>query len=181
MKIPVPIMAEDASVSVAPLTLIMGDIDEYLHTAPIADALRNEPNFSHADTAELSNVCSESDTYSFMTRGENNMIYKFPLIYRHPKMQAGFISHIVSEIKDRERKFVIFTHSDAMMDRALIEIMKGNLAPVNYALNYVSFLDSRIHHITHDKEGNLYNTPKEYREWELKETNRSIGFLDDGE
>ena len=77
-------------------------------------------------------------------------------------------------------QFVIETHSDYMVDRACIEIQRGNIPPEDVSVIYFETKKDHVqaHNISFDKEGNLINAPKNYRDFFIKENNALLGFKD---
>lgn len=99
-----------------------------------------------------------------------------PEVHLHPKGQAELASLFVNTIKDGKHSFIIETHSDYMVDRARIEIQKGNLSPEDISLIYLEpeGTNVKVHNIKFDKESNLVSVPKSYREFFLKETDELL-------
>ena len=108
-----------------------------------------------------------------------------PEVHLHPRGQAELTSLFVETIKRNKNTFIIETHSDYMIDRARIEIMKGNIKPDDVSLIYLEPMKAKahkahveVHNIGFTKEGNLTDVPNSYREFFLKETDRLLGFGD---
>ena len=59
-----------------------------------------------------------------------------PEIHLHPKAQAEFSSLLVKLANEGDQSFIIETHSDYMLDRARIEIIRGNIRPQDVSLIY---------------------------------------------
>ena len=103
-----------------------------------------------------------------------------PEVHLHPKAQAEF-SSLLAKLASRGRQsFIVETHSDYMIDRARIEIRKGNIRPDDVSLIYFEPKGRtvKVHNISFDKMGNLEDVPPHYREFFLKETDRLMGFED---
>ena len=101
-----------------------------------------------------------------------------PEVHLHPKGQAELTSLFVDVIKKRQNSFVIETHSDYMIDRARIEIMKGRLNPEDVSLIYLEPVQNKVmvHNISFDSEGNMNGVPHGYRAFFLKESDKLLGF-----
>ncbi len=101
-----------------------------------------------------------------------------PEVHLHPKGQAELTSLFVDAIKKRQNSFVVETHSDYMVDRARIEIMKGRLNPEDLSLIYLEPFQNkvRVHNIHFDREGNMEGAPAGYRAFFLKESDTLLGF-----
>ena len=103
-----------------------------------------------------------------------------PEVHLHPKAQAE-LSSLLCQLATKERKtFVVETHSDYMIDRARIEIMKGNINPEDVSLIYLEPVSNgskvQVHNITLDKQANLVGVPKGYRSFFLDETSSLLGL-----
>ena len=101
-----------------------------------------------------------------------------PEVHLHPQAQAALASFIVSEIKQTSPTYIIETHSDYMIDRARIEISRGNIDAEDVALVYLEPTESsvNIHNISFDKMGNLQNVPDGYRSFFINEADSLFGF-----
>ena len=85
-----------------------------------------------------------------------------PEVHLHPKAQAELSSLLISLKEQRRHQFIIETHSDAMIDRARIEIMKGNISPEDVSLIYLEPSDDSVdvHNITFDAQANFLGAPR---------------------
>ena len=103
-----------------------------------------------------------------------------PEVHVHPKAQAELSSLLIQSIKTKKHSFLVETHSDYMVDRACIEIQKGNIPPDQVSLIYLEPVKEGVkaHNISFDEQGNVLNAPKGYRDFFLKETDRFLGFED---
>lgn len=107
-------------------------------------------------------------------------LFQQPEIHLHPKAQAEFSSLLAKLASQTNQSFIVETHSDYMLDRARIEIRKGNIRPEDVSLIY--FEPKRnivnVHNISFDKMGNMEGVPPHYRDFFLKESKRLMGFED---
>ena len=103
-----------------------------------------------------------------------------PEVHLHPRAQAELSSLLVKLASEDNRSFIVETHSDYMIDRARIEIRKGNIKPRDVSLIYFEPKGNivNVHNIGFDKEANLTNVPPHYRDFFLKESKRLMGFED---
>ena len=103
-----------------------------------------------------------------------------PEIHLHPKAQAEFSSLLVKLANERNQSFIIETHSDYMLDRARIEIIRGNICPEDVSLIYFEPKGRivKVHNISFDKMANMVGVPPHYGEFFLKESKRLLGFKD---
>ena len=103
-----------------------------------------------------------------------------PEIHLHPRAQAELSSLLANLGSQGNRSFIIETHSDYMIDRARIEIRKGNIKPEDVSLIYFEPKGNivRVHNISFDKMANMEGIPPHYRDFFLKESKRLMGFED---
>ena len=101
-----------------------------------------------------------------------------PEVHLHPRGQAELSSLLVNLVKQREHKFIVETHSDHMVDRARIEIMKKRILPEDVSLIYLEPVGNsvKVHNIAFDEQANLIGAPGSYREFFLKESDKLLGF-----
>ena len=114
----------------------------------------------------------------FNMRQRTTFLMQQPEVHLHPRGQAELSSLLIDLIRQRRHNFVIETHSDYMVDRARIEIMKKRIAPEDVSLIYLepSGNHVRVHNIAFDEQANLLGAPSSYRQFFLKESDRLLGF-----
>ena len=100
-----------------------------------------------------------------------------PELHLHPKGQAALASLLV-EKAEGGKAFVVETHSDYIIDRVRIEIMRKNISPDDVAMIYMHPKGNKVtsHNITFDPQGNMIGAPKEYGEFFLKESDAIFGL-----
>lgn len=103
-----------------------------------------------------------------------------PEIHLHPRAQAEFTSLLVKLANEGDQSFIIETHSDYMLDRARIEIIRGSICPQDVSLIYFEPKGNivKVHNIGFDKMANMVGVPPHYGEFFLKESKRLLGFKD---
>ena len=103
-----------------------------------------------------------------------------PEVHLHPRAQAELSSLMVKLANDSNRSFMVETHSDYMLDRARIEIIRGNIRPEDVSLIYFEPKGRivKVHNISFDKMANMVGVPPHYGEFFLKESKRLLGFKD---
>ena len=103
-----------------------------------------------------------------------------PEVHLHPKGQAELVSLLVNMKNERENSFVVETHSDAMINRAQIEIMNKRIKPEDVSLIYLepSGNKVKVHNISFDEQANMSGVPGSYRDFFLKEEDKLLGFGD---
>ena len=67
-----------------------------------------------------------------------------------------------------------------MIDRARIDIIRGNILPEDVSLIYFEPKGNivKVHNISFDKMANMIGVPSHYGEFFLKESKRLLGFKD---
>ena len=107
---------------------------------------------------------------------ETVFLLQQPEVHIHPRAQAG----LAQWMAESERSFMIETHSDHLVDRFRICVMKEILAPEDLSIVYFEprqdRTGSRIHSISVDALGNLEGEPEGYRSFFLNEAHNLLGF-----
>ena len=105
---------------------------------------------------------------------ETVFLLQQPEIHLHPKAQAE-MTQLLAESKSH---FLIETHSDYIIKRLRICIMKEIIKPNDLQILYFEQKTNKlkIHEINVDKDGNLTNPPKNYGAFFLKESDDLLGF-----
>ncbi len=115
------------------------------------------------------------------------LLVQQPEVHLHPRGQAALTTLLVECLGTKGRGLpgcVIETHSDYMLDRARIEIRRGNIAPDDVSLIYLEKTPNKgvqPHNIIFDKMGNMENVPPSYGEFFLREGDSLLGFDAEGE
>lgn len=103
-----------------------------------------------------------------------------PEVHLHPRAQAEFSSLLAKLAGKGNRSFIVETHSDYMLDRARIDIIRGNIRPEDVSLIYFEPKGNivKVHNISFNKMANMVGVPPHYGEFFLKESKRLLGFKD---
>jgi predicted ATPase len=113
-------------------------------------------------------------------RGEEGSTYLLqqPEVHLHPRAQAELGSFLGVLAKQQDKRFVIETHSDYLVDRIRMDIRdKKGITPEDVALLYFERKngEATIHRLELDDQGNILNTPPGYRRFFLEEERRFLG------
>ena len=94
----------------------------------------------------------------FRSSDDSHFLLQQPEVHLHPKAQAALSSLFIETIKTSGKSFLIETHSDYMVDRARIEIRKGNIPPDQVSLIYFESLKDRVqvHNISFDEQKGIF-------------------------
>ena len=116
----------------------------------------------------------------FNMRQRTTFLMQQPEVHLHPRGQAELSSLFTALVKQRKHNFVIETHSDAMINRARIEIMNKRIAPEDVSLIYLepSGNSVKVHNIRFDEQANLLDAPNGYRDFFLNESDKLLGFIE---
>ena len=103
-----------------------------------------------------------------------------PEVHLHPRAQAELSSLFAQLANGGNRSFIVETHSDYMIDRARIDIIRGNIRPEDVSLIYFEPKGNivKVHNISFDKMANMVGVPPHYGDFFLKESKRLLGFKD---
>ncbi|HEX3130813.1 MAG TPA: AAA family ATPase [Thermoanaerobaculia bacterium] len=101
-----------------------------------------------------------------------------PEVHLHPRAQAELGSFLGMLAKQQDKRFVVETHSDHLLDRIRMDVRdrKNGLEPDDVSLLYFdrSSGEGRIHQLELDARGNLMNVPVGYRSFFLNEERRFL-------
>lgn len=101
-----------------------------------------------------------------------------PEVHLHPRAQAELGSFLGALAKQQDKRFVVETHSDHLVDRIRMDVRDGKngLRPDDVSLLYFdrSSGEARIHQLELDARGNLVNVPIGYRSFFLDEERRFL-------
>lgn len=101
-----------------------------------------------------------------------------PEVHLHPRAQAELGSFLALLAKEQEKRFIIETHSDYLIDRIRMDIRdKKSLAPGDVSILYFERLRGgvKVHRLEIDGFGNIVGAPSTYRQFFLQEERRILG------
>jgi energy-coupling factor transporter ATP-binding protein EcfA2 len=102
---------------------------------------------------------------------DNLLLLQQPEVHLHPKAQAALGSFFVDMVSHHDKRFVVETHSDYIVDRIRMEIANGKLPSDALLILYLERhgTETTVYPITVDSLGNLIGVPPTYREFFLRE------------
>ncbi|MCI0490775.1 MAG: AAA family ATPase [Blastocatellia bacterium] len=108
---------------------------------------------------------------SIVYRVSGLILLQQPEVHLHPKAQAALGSFFVDMVVEGDRRFVIETHSDYIVDRIRQEVAAGKIDSESVAILFFEKrgIETTIHHLTLDELGNVTGAPPSYREFFLRE------------
>ena len=116
-----------------------------------------------------------------LTQERHIFFMQQPEVHLHPKAQAALASLLATLAKQKNNTFIIETHSDYMVNRACIDIMKGNIKPEDVSLIYLEAQgkDVEVHNLCFDKQGDFKDDPPDsYDDFFLSESHKLLGWKD---
>lgn len=105
------------------------------------------------------------------THENNTMLIQQPEVHLHPRAQAA-LGTFFARLAGRDRLFAIETHSDYLVDRVRQEVAKGTIKSDDVQILFFDKpgLETTIHRLTIDENGNVENAPDEYRSFFMEES-----------
>lgn len=96
-----------------------------------------------------------------LSNGSTLMIEQ-PEIHLHPSIQATFGDYLTRQILDNNKHYLIETHSEYLLNRLRLNIVKGELTPDDVAVYYFENTPpngTKTHKIEFGKDGQIRNAP----------------------
>lgn len=108
---------------------------------------------------------------SILAAEGNLLLLQQPEVHLHPKAQAALGSFFVDMVVQHDKRFVVETHSDYIVDRIRTEIAAGKLPSEAFLILYLerNGTETTAYPLTVDSLGNLLGAPPKYREFFLRE------------
>lgn len=99
-----------------------------------------------------------------------------PEVHLHPRAQAALGKFFCALARSDNKRFVIETHSDYLVDRVRMSVANNILNPSDVTIAFLerSGLDVQIHQLEVDTQGNVVNPPQAYRAFFLEEEIRLL-------
>lgn len=99
-----------------------------------------------------------------------------PEVHLHPKAQAALGSFFCQMVKTAERRLVIESHSDFIVDRVRQEVATGTIPSdwVRILFFHREGYETTVYPLRLDAEGNILDAPSFYREFFLREELRLL-------
>jgi predicted ATPase len=103
----------------------------------------------------------------------STLIMSQPEIHLHPSVQANLGDYLVKQVKERNKNYIVETHSEYLLNRMRLLIVKGEIKPEDVAVYYFenSIKDGSVaHRIEFTKDGQILNAPKGFFETYMIDT-----------
>ena len=111
----------------------------------------------------------------------HNYLLQQPEVHLHPRGQAELASFLAAIVKNTDNWLTIETHSDYIIDRLRADIRdKKHILPDQVSVLFLERIgiETNIHQMFIDEDGNLQNAPGVYRRFTLQEERRLLGIND---
>lgn len=97
---------------------------------------------------------------------DSTLVLAQPEIHLHPSVQAAIADYLVTQINEHEKSYIVETHSEYLLNRIRLAIVKGQLEPSDVSVYYFenSADGSIMHSIEFTKDGQIRNAPKGFFE-----------------
>ncbi len=84
-----------------------------------------------------------------------------PEIHLHPSIQSAFANYLINEVKVKGKNYVIETHSEYLLNKIRLGIVKGEIEENDVKIIFVDN-DAVTHKITFNKKGQILNAPDNF-------------------
>jgi predicted ATPase len=104
---------------------------------------------------------------------ESTLIMSQPEIHLHPSVQANLGNYLVKQVKEKEKSYIVETHSEYLLNRMRLLIVQGEIEPEDVAVYYFenSIKNGSVaHRIEFTKQGQILNAPKGFFETYMIDT-----------
>jgi predicted ATPase len=103
----------------------------------------------------------------------STLVMSQPEIHLHPSVQANLGNYLVKQVKEKNKNYIVETHSEYLLNRMRLLIVKGEIQPEDVAVYYFenSIKDGSVaHRIEFTKDGRILNAPKGFFETYMIDT-----------
>ena len=103
------------------------------------------------------------------------LLLQQPEVHLHPTAQAALGSFLLSTA-NRERTIIVETHSNYLLDRVRMDVRDNKFDPSMVSVLYFENrdLETNIHSIRFDEDGNVLGAPGSYGQFFMDEVRRSL-------
>ncbi len=102
---------------------------------------------------------------------DSTLIVSDPELHLHPNVQANFGTYLVNQVRENNKNYLIETHSEYLLNRLRLEIVKGNIAPEEVKVYYLenNGIESTCFSIDLLKNGQVKGAPPAFFETYMKD------------
>lgn len=110
---------------------------------------------------------------------QSGFLFQQPEVHLHPQAQAALGSFFVEHLAQSPGSTIVAeTHSDYLIDRIRVCVMQKKIKSSDVSILYFESIGggANVHQISVDNEGNIVNTPENYRDFFVKEQMKLLGL-----
>lgn len=99
--------------------------------------------------------------------GEESTLYAAqPEIHVHPSVQAEYGSYIVDQVNQSQKRYIVETHSEYLLNRIRLEIVRKKIASSDVKVYYMGEQDGavKVFPITFTVDGQIHGAPEDFFE-----------------
>lgn len=103
----------------------------------------------------------------------STMIIAQPETHLHPSIQAEFGTYLVNQVNGLKKQYIVETHSEYLINRLRLSIVKGEIEPEDVAVYYFENTakeGSIAHRIEFSKQGQILNAPQGFFDTYMMDT-----------
>lgn len=95
---------------------------------------------------------------------QSTLFVSQPEIHLHPSVQAEFGSYMVNQIKSAKKNYIIETHSEYLLNRMRLAIVKGEIPKDDVKVYYFQNdgVDVHTHCLEFTTDGRILNAPGDF-------------------
>jgi hypothetical protein len=108
--------------------------------------------------------------------GPSTLLIQQPEVHLHPRAQAALGTFFAEVTAQKQRRFVVETHSDYLIDRVRLAVAQKTIDPNDVLIVFLERKKTRtaVYEIRIDSSGNVIGAPPAYRAFMLREQFRMI-------
>lgn len=95
---------------------------------------------------------------------ESTLFIAQPEIHLHPSIQSSFGDYLTNQIKVNSKKYVVETHSEYLLNKIRLSIVKGEINQDDVKIIFVDNQGEKniLHKIVFNKSGQILNAPENF-------------------
>lgn len=108
---------------------------------------------------------------SVLAAEHGTLLLQQPEVHLHPRGQAALGSFFAQTVAKEKKELVVETHSDYLLDRVRVEVARGTIKATDVLILFFEkeYIETRVHQIHLDDQGNVTGAPESYRRFFLEE------------
>jgi len=87
-----------------------------------------------------------------------------PEIHLHPSIQSAFGDYLVKQVKEKQKNYIIETHSEYLLNKIRLKIVKGEIAKEEVSVYFMEHNgeEAKAHKIIFNEDGQILNAPENF-------------------